>query len=337
MLGVSGCDEVSCSRETQAAISTADRGTQSATKKFSSAGCQTEDDFPDSPLDPFEPDGPSGRCRVHLVLQREAGSVVGVNECSCHLQQSANNSHKTETGEQRSRSTTSRSVRKKAGSGPHTCTMCQRVFPQKNGLASHMRMHVAERRFVCEVCGLSFIYERTLLLHEQLHTNGKLFVCSPCRSLFATQGGLSNHERSHNQPASHKVLSESGGHAHVRRETSENPGGKPFVCGSCQRRFTTKACLVIHERLHTEPFTQQVRSNSSDGGRTSQDACRTSSVNMASTCPICKRHFLQYRSLAIHMRRMHAAKPTKTSQAVNKRSSVAAKTYPCAVCNKRFD
>ena len=91
----------------------------------------------------------------------------------------------------------------------HKCLTCNRIFMQKRGLASHLRMHTREHSYVCFVCQRMFNQVSDLQSHMGTHTSdgAKAFV----RRLSATnetsirRGGYhtTHIANSHNAKISH--------------------------------------------------------------------------------------------------------------------------------------
>ena len=50
--------------------------------------------------------------------------------------------------------------------GRHSCLQCQRTFPKKEDLDTHVKViHMGVKEFTCQICNSSFGYKRNLVIH----------------------------------------------------------------------------------------------------------------------------------------------------------------------------
>ena len=52
----------------------------------------------------------------------------------------------------------------------YTCPHCSKDFTQSNGLRSHLRSCLQERKYLCDICGQKFNHLQSLKSHRMLHT-----------------------------------------------------------------------------------------------------------------------------------------------------------------------
>ncbi|KDE08003.1 hypothetical protein MVLG_01706 [Microbotryum lychnidis-dioicae p1A1 Lamole] len=78
----------------------------------------------------------------------------------------------------------------------YLCLMdsCERTFPRKNAIESHIQTHLEDKPFVCpyEDCEASFVRQHDLRRHERIHSGNKPFPC-PCGKGFARGDALARH------------------------------------------------------------------------------------------------------------------------------------------------
>ena len=50
--------------------------------------------------------------------------------------------------------------------GRHSCLHCQRTFPKKEDLDTHVKViHMGVKEFSCQICNTAFGYKRNLVIH----------------------------------------------------------------------------------------------------------------------------------------------------------------------------
>ncbi|GAA96789.1 uncharacterized protein L969DRAFT_54671 [Mixia osmundae IAM 14324] len=71
---------------------------------------------------------------------------------------------------------------------------CEREFPRRGAIASHIQTHLEDKPFVCSVgdCKSSFVRSHDLKRHERIHSDVKSFLC-PCGKGFARGDALQRH------------------------------------------------------------------------------------------------------------------------------------------------
>ncbi|GAA6055743.1 hypothetical protein JCM3770_006135 [Rhodotorula araucariae] len=71
---------------------------------------------------------------------------------------------------------------------------CERGFPRKSAIESHIQTHLEDKPFVCphDDCGASFVRQHDLRRHERIHSGNKPFPC-PCGKGFARGDALARH------------------------------------------------------------------------------------------------------------------------------------------------
>ncbi|ORY72595.1 hypothetical protein BCR35DRAFT_282056 [Leucosporidium creatinivorum] len=78
----------------------------------------------------------------------------------------------------------------------YICLMegCDRTFPRKSAIESHIQTHLEDKPFVCPQpdCDASFVRQHDLRRHERIHSGNKPFPC-PCGKGFARGDALARH------------------------------------------------------------------------------------------------------------------------------------------------
>lgn len=193
-----------------------------------------------------------------------------------------------------------------SGVKPHRCNICSKAYMRTNDLEHHKKIvHVdggAESQrsssLLCDLCGKEFKCKSQLAVHFQSHTGERPHLCDICGRKFARQYQLKRH----------KLL------VHANRASGEEnlPPDSPFACDICGKRLKSEALLAAHARIH--------------------------SGDKPHRCSICLRSFQRATCLKQHHLRVHLrVRVHDTPHAIaRRRSSAAAKVFPCSICGKVF-
>lgn len=111
----------------------------------------------------------------------------------------------------------------------HQCSVCDKLFPNGEEIASHLLRHKDYRPFECDECGKAFFDKYKLKMHKNTHKSDapKSFTCDHCEKDFAALDYLN---------------------CHIRRMHSTK---KPFVCEFCFKKFAFLYDLNVHITQHT--------------------------------------------------------------------------------------
>ena len=161
----------------------------------------------------------------------------------------------------RSRRSTGSSAK---GSGNKVCLLCNKSFPSKYKLKSHMYSHTGERPFACEVCGKGFSRGPNLKTHMRVHTGAKPFPCTRCNRGFSHPSDRVIHMVTEACLRADRILRkvsygwectlcDSGvmeDREHAERHARQHEAGKGLFCPVCRECFQGKKghALVKHVR-----------------------------------------------------------------------------------------
>lgn len=187
-----------------------------------------------------------------------------------------------------------------SGKKPLKCTLCDKTFSRHSNLIQHRNLHHSNvkkkiKDFVCR-CGEVFHSLRKLEWHKEVH-EAKPKPCPFCSQKFIHSASVTRHiRRAHlpdylpgqnrefdnvQCPICEKVYLRSSLVVHMRVHNGE----KPFACKICNKRFSTKWNLELHN------WTHQSRSN------------------MPFKCHICKGAFFREPDFVAHLNAHRNYKP----------------------------
>ncbi|KAM4538918.1 uncharacterized protein PAE49_019908 [Odontesthes bonariensis] len=114
------------------------------------------------------------------------------------------------------------------------CSLCGRLFAQRQSLRCHLKTHTVQRTFSCSVCGKAFRKNANLKHHMKIHTGDKPFSCNACQITF----------RSSKQVKNHRCAGESS------KLDSNKTKKTPLSCPECGETFSNRYFLKVHKKTH---------------------------------------------------------------------------------------
>ncbi|KAI8611718.1 hypothetical protein BC830DRAFT_1140122 [Chytriomyces sp. MP71] len=81
----------------------------------------------------------------------------------------------------------------------HECGFCQKLFPSRARLNSHILTHTGERPFKCDLCDASYTTGNRLKVHKRSHTGERPYPCDALGCRFAAKQAcsLKSHKLTH--------------------------------------------------------------------------------------------------------------------------------------------
>ncbi|KAM9356238.1 uncharacterized protein gzf1 [Pholidichthys leucotaenia] len=195
----------------------------------------------------------------------------------------------------------SKEVVRRTSKAQFECTRCQRTFHYEKSYSKHMRLYhgvIEDIVYRCQTCLQTFANRNNLKIHERhVHSNERLFACAACAKTFKRKKDVVRHHRQVHERNLQHICPECGkslsSKAALLLHERIHTGTKPFECTECGSKFTQNSALKMHRRIHTgeKPF----------------------------ACDQCDARFTQKHMLTYHRRSHSGEKP-----------------YMCETCGKSF-
>lgn len=138
----------------------------------------------------------------------------------------------------------------------YECKMCERKFKFNLALKRHVvNVHysASQEKFQCEKCARFYSTKEYLNIHlKNVHkqTEHEELTCQICNKIYKGALSLRKHISStHRKP--YKVCEVCGKHVKDIKLHKLKHGEKSFRCEVCQKMFTSRRQLLVHERIHS--------------------------------------------------------------------------------------
>lgn len=205
----------------------------------------------------------------------------------------------------------------------YCCPHCERMCPNRNTLAVHVRIHMEDKPFKCALCLSAFATKAYLIEHVKRHSSGKALMCNVCFQPSCTKHDITLQFR--RRPSVERVFRSDHRNKAIAVYTGVGgpndgrPYGTPNTCDRCKMSFAClndlqKHLLTTHGNLKAEDGDSY-----GDSSKLPESFAQIHGNPKLHMCHLCPARFTRNYSLVVHLR-THADD----------------RQHGCEQCSKRF-
>jgi KRAB domain-containing zinc finger protein len=215
--------------------------------------------------------------------------------------------------------------------GPYKCKECGTGFKSARPLREHLLRHYDIKPYMCKFCGKLYVHSGSMTNHTSKdHPDWfQRNTCALCTQKFPTYAAHRNHMRE-----AHNI------HAPIDTEFQPYWSHRDYICSGCGDRFRSKTKLHQHVVETHKVVVKHIDEPLYDqGGQYTCRDCPTSFIYESRLvlhelkhrgirpflCKQCKRGFMTYKALRIHILEDHSKNKPQSKQ-----------TFTCDFCDNQF-
>ncbi|XP_037555223.1 zinc finger protein 260 [Dermacentor silvarum] len=205
----------------------------------------------------------------------------------------------------------------------YCCPHCERMCPNRNTLAVHVRIHMEDKPFKCALCHTAFTTKSFLIEHVKKHSTVKTWTCDVCFQPNCAKHDIRLHVR-RRQAGERPFRSDHRNKAFAVRTglagpNDTRPDGGPVVCEACGASFAGCSDLQKHFLAMHGNWKSNTGDNYGNSSKLPENYRQVHSNPKLHMCHLCPARFTRNYSLVVHLR-THADD----------------RQHGCDQCDKRF-
>ncbi|KAJ8958069.1 hypothetical protein NQ318_002082 [Aromia moschata] len=143
----------------------------------------------------------------------------------------------------------------------YVCMYCQRRFPLKTNLDTHIKTHTGEKNYSCHLCDRKCINRSVLMRHIETHSNIIAFKCNLCLQGYKYRKSLDIHMAKIHGTGHVKIpervkkffchicAKAYSSNSRLQKHIRSHNGERPFQCSDCDKTFIDKSYVKQHLKL----------------------------------------------------------------------------------------